>query len=103
MKISDIRYLIADLFHGQLGSYTDKNNCSVIQRLTPTDNEQSALVLQSIQNIPGLSYFQSYGLDNEDSQTVLLFGGSTDFARQVLEKLKEIGFDVLNYSSEIMI
>lgn len=103
MKISDIRYLIADLFHGQLGSYTDKNNCWVIQRLTPKDNEQTALVLQEIQKIPGLTYFQGYGLEDEGSQTILLFGGSTKFAIQVLDKLKEINFDILNYSSKIMV
>ncbi len=103
MSISDIRYLIADLFLGQFGSYSDKLSCSVIQRLTPSDNRQAAQVLQEIQKIPGLLYFQGYGLDDETSQTVLLFGGKGDFAKKVLEVLEKIGFDVLNYSSQSMI
>lgn len=101
MTKSDIRYLVADIFRGQLGAITDKAKCSVILRLTPEDNEQAAIILDKICKIPDRLYFQAYGLDDESSQIVFLIGGKAFFAVQVFDRLCGINFDFRNYSSQI--
>ena len=98
MTISSLRYLIADLFHGQLGTFTDKCSTEKIIRVTPENNEESAQILNLLASIDGLKYFQGHGLDEESSQTILLFGGTKEFFIQALHTLVLNGISVIKFS-----
>ena len=91
MSISDIRYLIADIFQGQLGSFSDKINTPGFLRVVPTDNNQAVAILKHIGNLPGITFFQGYGLDEENNQVIFHFGGSSSYLRKALETLNEKG------------
>lgn len=82
MSKSDLRYLIAELIGPNKSSVAKKYKCFGTIRIEIPDPELAIMFLPRICDVKKtgtFEYFQGYGLDDDDSAIILVFGGNRGF------------------------